>query len=484
MNHSPIARIERLLDAGDAAGALRLADEFLRRSPTSFLGRLARARANLRLGNHVDAETDMELALAISPRDEHARLIRANMDFRLGRNERAIEALEPIARGQGPHAVEATLNLMMVLFESGHDERLQAECAIPGAWREDPRATLMQARATARRDPEAGIEALRTVFRTSGHGVLRRLGGLEAAGLLDRMGRYREAFALATEVHRATSAPLDLEEWLAPLLHQSALLGQDPGRFRPRTDPVQGVAFVVALPRSGTTLLEHMLDRHPAIGGIGEFDGLDFICRTLFGEGGWPDSAGSVPEATIQRLQRHYLSGAERIRRDGASWTVDKSLRAWRALPEISAVLPGSACICVDRDPRDVATSLFLSYFDAASYAWTQSLEAIRRVIETRHRLVPLAVRALGLRSVRIPYEDLVERPSLHASRCLGLLGLPMDDRVLSPEDNPRGAFTLSFAQVRQPINRRSVGRWRNYEWAFGREWDAIVSVQQARDAD
>ncbi len=52
---------------------------------------------------------------------------------------------------------------------------------------------------------------------------------------------------------------------------------------------------------------------------------------------------------------------------------------------------------------------------------------------------------------------------------------------MLSPEQNTRTVLTLSHAQVRRPVNRSSIGRWRNYEWAFGPEWDALVARHEAR---
>jgi tetratricopeptide (TPR) repeat protein len=478
---SPIARIERLFDAGDNAGALLLAEEFLRQSPNSFLARFARARAFLRLGKFIDAETDMEMALRLSPNDEHARLVRANMDLRLGKLERAIELLRPIAHGRGPQSVEAKINLLMVYFRSGRHDEFAEEVAMEGAWRKDPRALLMQARATAQRDREAGIGELTDIFRSKQHPALRRSAGFEAVGLLDKAGRYREAFDLATEIHRATTGALDVEEWTGPMRMQIGQLQKGPGFFKPRADPVQGVAFVVAMPRSGTTLLEQMLDRHPLVSGIGEFDGLDVVGRSLFDGGPWPRVPSAVPDARFRDLQKYYLEGAKQIRREGATWTFDKSLRTWRMLPEVLAVLPGSVFINVDRDPRDVATSIFLSYFNPTSYEWTQSLDAIRQVVELQRQTVPLAFEVLGLPNVSIVYEDLVEDPASYAAQCLKLMGLGMDERVLSPEQNKKGAYTLSFAQVRQPINRRSVARWKNYEFAFDSSWDKVVAAHDAR---
>jgi len=60
-------------------------------------------------------------------------------------------------------------------------------------------------------------------------------------------------------------------------------------------------------------------------------------------------------------------------------------------------------------------------------------------------------------------------------------MGLPMDPAVLAPEANARAVFTLSHEQVRRPINSASIGRWRNYAFAFDGSWDALAAAHDAR---
>lgn len=478
---TPAARIERLLAAGDGAGAIAAANELLAQSPKSFIGLLGRARAHLRLRDNISAEHDLNAALAISPNDDLALLLRANMDFHLGRTEPALAGLRRVAAGRSAQALEASINLLEALHGAGrHDEHAEF-VRKGGAWTKDERAQLHIARTRFREDPAAGIEALKAVFRSRAHPVVRRWAGFEAVGHLDRAREYRAAFELATEVHRATTGRVDLAPWLGLAEEQLRLLAKNPMPFVPRAEQAPNLAFIVAMPRSGTTLLEQMLDRHPAIGGIGEFDGLDHVCRAMTSHPMWLRVPGAVPQPLIDDLRGRYLEGAAQIRRAGATWTLDKSLRSWRALPEIASIFPGAVAISVDRDPRDVATSIFLSYFNPSTYEWTSSFDAIRQVIEAQRRVVPAALDALALPNERVIYEDLVEDPAADASRVLARMHLEMDQRVLSPELNPKGADTLSRAQVRQPINRKSIGRWKNYEWAFDEKWDAVVAAHEAR---
>jgi len=481
VRETPSARIDRLLAAGDAAGALRAADELLVQSPNSYLGRIGRVRANLRIGNHVAAERDMEICARLAPNDEQYRLLRSGMDFRIGKVAESIELLRPIAKGRGPNSVEAGIMLLQNLFYAGRFEEMARLVHEGGPWTKDPRAALHLARTRAFEDREAGIEALKGVFRSPLPWMVRRFAGFEAVGFLDKAGRYREAFDLAKEVHAATTGPVELEPWTGLAAEQMAMFEKGAGHFRPRCANEPGTAFVVAMPRSGTTLLEQMLDRHPEIGGIGEFDGLDTIGRSIFSLPGWPRNPGLVPQKPLEELRAHYLAGAAQLRKPGASWTFDKSLRAWRMLPEIATLFPGAVCINVDRDPRDVATSIFLSYFNPQTYEWTSSFPAIREVIACQRRVTRRAFEVLELSHEAIVYEDLVEDPAGHAERCLARMGLAMDERVLSPEQNTKLANTLSHAQVRQPINRKSIARWKNYEWAFDSSWDEIVATHDAR---
>jgi hypothetical protein len=108
----------------------------------------------------------------------------------------------------------------------------------------------------------------------------------------------------------------------------------------------------------------------------------------------------------------------------------------------------------------------------------------MRRVIEAQRALGSRAMQVLNIAHESIIYEDLVKDPAKHAARCLALMNLPMDARVLSPEENTRAAITLSALQVRKPINRSSIGRWKNYEWAFDSSWDALVDEHASKLAE
>ena len=484
VRETPAEQIERLLRTGDPAGAARVAGEMLAKLPASPIARIGRARALLQLGRFAEAEADIEVALRSAPKDEGANYLRGTLDIRNGKADEGIARLKPIALGRGPHALEAMFAVVDMMYHTNRRDEWRELMKTDGAWRKDIRAAFHLARLAALDDPMAGAAAMKAVLRNASlppH--LRRHAGFEAAGLLDKAGQYRDAFDTARETHATTGDDFDIDQLMKPLLEQAARVEQGERWITPQVDPVEGVVLLVSLPRSGTTLLEQMLDRHPAISGIGEYEGLAHVYQELKSQPSWPRRPNDVPKAFYAEMQRRYLAGANHLRREGASFTFDKGLRTWRSIPEVAAILPGALCISVDRDPRDMATSLFLSYFSVGQIAWTLNFDAMRRVIEVQRRLLPRAMEVLGVAHESIVYEDLVEDPSTHAERCLSRLGLQMDERVLNPEHNTRAATTLSAMQVRKPINRSSIGRWKNYAWAFDDRWEALVEGHEKRRA-
>jgi len=472
---TPAETIERLLRSGDFAGAERTASEMIAKLPQSPVARLGRARANLNMGRFAEADADLDVALRVAPKDELANYLRGQIEIRSGRDADGIARLKPIALGRGSCAVEAMFAVLDICYHSDRRDEWRELMRSEGAWRKDIRSEFHAARLVAAADPLQGAEALRKFLRTApASRDLRRHAGFEAAAFLDKAALYREAYDTARETHAMTGEDFDIDLHTKPILEQVVRVEKGERWIAPMTDRVEGVAVLTSLPRSGTTLLEQMLDRHPDISGIGEYEGLARIYSGLRSQPAWPRRPGDVSKQAYAEAQRVYLEGANRLRRPGAKWAFDKTIRAWRSIPEIVAILPGTRCIHVRRSARDTATSLFLSYFPTDQIGWTMRMDSIRKMIELERRLVPRVMELLEVEHVSIRYEDLVDDTAAVAGRCLGLLGLAMDERVLRPEQNTRAAVTISAMQVRKPINRSSIGRWKNYEFAFDGSWDLL----------
>lgn len=452
-----------------------LARQMLVRSPRQVAAHVGLVQALLPTGRLAEAEAAADRGLRVAPDEPRLQHLKAVVEHRLGRSASAIDRLRALREKRPPNENEVVFALAEFLHRTARREELDALLAEDGPWKGDERTQFFAARVALRADRARALSEFERLARAARSPQLRRAAGFEAVRVLDADGRYREAFELAQFIHRDSTPPYDLGGLEADIAEQMRWLERCRGSFAANAPSVERTALVVGMPRSGTTLIEQMLDRHPLVSGIGEYEGVFTVQEELVGLGLWPMGLRSLARADAERLAGQYLEGARSRRRPGSEWTFDKTLNVWRALPAVAAVLPGAALVRITRDPRDTAISMFLSNFHPQSWGFSATLDGIRRAIALERRVVPAAFDALGLRAAGVVYEELVAEPEREIRRVLDLLGVPFDPCVLSPESNTRTVLTLSHEQVRRPINRSSIGRWKNYEFAFGSEWDALA---------
>lgn len=387
----------------------------------------------------------------------------------------AREIILPVARQPGRVGEEAFYRLVEAEHLLGKPQAmLELLDAHPdrGA---SARGMFLRGRALGTLQPDAALDLLlKLADQPQPTSHLQRLAAFEAVPLLDRLGRFDEALAWARRFHGAFRDHAAAGHFLQHLDTQRQRVRE----ARPRRDQnpgCTGTALIVGLPRSGTTLLAQMLDAHPEIHAIGEFDGLGEVLHTMTSQGVSPYRFSSLPPSAAAALRKVYLEGARWFSGDGCRWTLDKSLLTWHSIPVVADLLPGARLLYLKRDPRDTATSILLSGFPSAQYPWSTRLDHLFEVLRRAHELIPLALAASGLPTMSIRYEDLVGSPGETIRQCAHLLGIQPVEALLQPENNPRAVTTLSHAQIRRPIHRGAVGRWRNYAGMFGPEWHQLA---------
>jgi tetratricopeptide (TPR) repeat protein len=227
--------------------------------------------------------------------------------------------------------------------------------------------------------------------------------------------------------------------------------------------------FIFGLPRTGSTLIERILSRHPQVHGYGELNAFPLELEKIVAE---RNNGNTVPRATLlaQSLEidlavlgRHYL---ERARGPSA-----KSPRFTDKLPMnslnaglIQLALPGAKMILVERDPMDTCYAMYKFLFRGA-YPFSYDLEQLGRYYLEHRRLMQHWATVLpGESFERVQYERLVTNQTEETSRLLNAVGLEWDDACLSFEQNPQAALTGSATQVRRHLYQSSVGAWRRYE--------------------
>jgi hypothetical protein len=472
--------IETLLGAGQFDRARMLAAELLRHNPQDSAAWLCIARTAVGMGALHVARTALERAENGLQSDERWIYTKAVVDHYLGQSDRAAAALKQLIEHRTSLSKDATIFLADVLHRIGRRDEVRELVDSGGAWTQELRGQILAARSGADSDPQRAAVELETLFRHPGDIEQRRNAGFEAIQLYDRFGMYQKSWELAREVHQATGSSSDTQGFLVGIQEQQSLLAAQRSCDAPRARQVNGTGFIVGMPRSGTTLIEQMLDRHTQIQGIGEYEGISVLGGMLRHQGIGFNKLSNLDSSFTQQLQNNYLEHATPSK-EGKRWCIDKSLLSWQFLPAIAAILPGSRCIHIARDPRDTAVSLYLSNFQPSNFSWTRSLNDILKVLEAERSLSLDAMHTLGIQHEAIVYEDFVEDVLGHAKRLASFLDVECEPAMLHPEDNKRTVLTLSHEQVRRPVNRSSIGRWRNYEWAFGREWERLVALHESR---
>lgn len=422
----------------------------------------------------------VERAAKFGARASVLELLRAVLGNASGDMEQAIACARRAAHvTTGADRLLALAVLAESLAFASRDDDLADLLAAEEALREDPRGQLLAARLQRRRGHSAEAEAgFRAVFASGASSRVRQMAGAELARMLDAAGRFGEAFEAAKAMHAATGRPFDTGGLISEVQGTLALAARGAFNAMPRAEgPIPPTALIAALPRSGTTLVEQMLDRHPGITGIGESPAIHAVALAITSLGGWPQGALHATSADLLRLRDLYLLQARGPGRAAPGvMTLDKSVQTWRRLPAVAAALPGAKVIRLLRDPRDTAISLFLSPMDPRTLGWNAALEDIRRVTAAERRCVPPIMQALQLDAMVLQYEELLRDPHAQIARTLQFLGLPWHAECLAPEGNASVAITLSQEQVRRPLNSESVGRWRNYAEHFDARWEELVS--------
>lgn len=375
-----------------------------------------------------DAEAALaviEEGLAGQPGDPKLMLMRASMLETAGRLDEAEVDLLAVLEVKPYHPL-AWLALM----------RLRKQT--PGA----PHvATLERRVAEAASDPEA----------------VRYMSFALAKGLEDQK-RHAEVFAHLDRGNSMTRKKFpwnfsDDHDWLRDAI----------AAWAPREDGHAGAApiFVTGLPRSGTTLVETILAAHPQIAAGGEAGVLSPILQPAVRD--WFARGKNFDAAAIGRA---YVEGmAEKLGAvAGGLRSTDKSISTYATLGYAQNVLPDAKFVVLERDRRDVGLSIYKNLFRDGMHRYANDLGDIARQI----RLFDAAIAAWRERlpdAIHIvDYDALTADPEPQVRALLAFCGLPWDPACLTPERTERQVFTLSSIQVRQPINRGSVGAWTRFE--------------------
>lgn len=285
--------------------------------------------------------------------------------------------------------------------------------------------------------------------------------------ILEDLGRYDEAFAALRRgnviMYARSRHDIARDEKLFDAL--IAATPADSLRAGATELPGPRPIFVVGLPRSGTTLLDRILDNHSRVISTGERNDFPRQLRWVADRHGHElldeGLIGQFGDINCAELGRRYLAQTQ-WRAQGRPYYIDKLPPNYLLVGLIHRALPDAPILHMVREPMDACFSNFKAMF-GDTHAYSYSLDALAARYRQYRRLMQHWHAALPGRVHDVNYRDLVADPDPVIRRILEYCRLPYEPGCAEFKRNKTAVDTLSSAQVREPIHRRSLGEWMRY---------------------
>jgi len=224
--------------------------------------------------------------------------------------------------------------------------------------------------------------------------------------------------------------------------------------------------FIFGLPRSGTTLIEQVLASHSRVHGAGELrlgrQSFEAIPRVMKRDAHPMECVPDLSSTSILLLAEEHLDKLGALAGEKAERVTDKMPDNYMYLGLLATLFPKAVFIHCRRDLRDVALSCWMTDFHSMTWPSDQASIAARfwqyrRLIDHWKTVLPVPIH-------EFEYEKTVGDIEGTARKLVAACGLKWESACLSFHRTQRPIRTASLIQVRKPVYKSSVGRWKNYE--------------------
>lgn len=318
------------------------------------------------------------------------------------------------------------------------------------------------------------VARLEAVLARADGGDARLLIGYALAKELEDLGEQQAAFARLAAVNRehrtrlpysfaSDAANFDAIERTWPRVAAA------PARAVPQDRPI----FVIGMPRTGTTLVDRILSSHPDVWSAGELQAMPLAVKMASGTRSRtvldPETIEASAGSDLAAIGRDYLARARHHAGAREGRFTDKFPGNFQYAGFIARALPEARIVCLRRHPLDTVLANFRNLFAISSryYDYSYDLMDIARYYVRFDRLMAFWREALPGRILELGYEDLVADQEGQTRRLLAHCGLEWDDACLDFHRNTAPVSTPSAAQVRRPMYKDAVARWKAHRDAL-----------------
>lgn len=290
------------------------------------------------------------------------------------------------------------------------------------------------------------------------------LAGHAIAKVLEDRGDFEAAFDWLVRAKQGTKAQNAYSHADAARLHAAALDMSTPrAAGYESAEPI----FVVGLPRTGTTLVDRIVASHRQVQSAGEISNWPALINCVAEQPAaslpTPDTLAAAAKLDAALLGRSYVESTRPYTGQRPHFT-DKSPNNYLLAPLIHRALPNARIICVRRNAMDSCVSIFKQPLPLRQYKFIADIGDCARHFLMFDGFVERCRGTLpATRFTEIHYESLVDNFESETRRLIDFCGLDWDDQCLRFYESDAPVSTPSGQQVRSPIYRSSVGKWRKY---------------------
>ncbi|HKQ13350.1 MAG TPA: sulfotransferase, partial [Steroidobacteraceae bacterium] len=288
--------------------------------------------------------------------------------------------------------------------------------------------------------------------------------GFALGKALDSCGAWDAAFAAYTSANRdsrRSAGPAGAYDRQAHEKFIDALLaGFQPSQTQAAPQPQSTrPVFICGMFRSGSTLAEQILSAHSRVAAGGELAFLPSLVRTELAP--FPATMAAMTQAQLDALATRYLAMLARPFPQGERVT-DKRPDNFLYIGLIKRLFPDARIVHTVRNPLDNCLSIYFLHLDH-SMSYALDLADIGHYYVQYRRLMAHWKSLYGADILDLDYDELVRAPRPAMEQLTSFCGLEWEDACLSFEQQANAVKTASVWQVREPLYRRSSGRWHNY---------------------
>jgi tetratricopeptide (TPR) repeat protein len=305
---------------------------------------------------------------------------------------------------------------------------------------------------------------------------------LKAQALL-KLKKTEEAFANFTEMNRASSARLPKNWQSYDNLAANANIGPLVDRRSNYRNPID-VTFLVGFPRSGTTLLENVIDSQQSILTLGERPTIDRVMMKIKEDGyKYPQDLNSLPDEYIDELRDVYFKAVSNFLIDDNlsdyKLVLDKNPLLMIQLPLILTLFPNAKVLLALRHPLDCILSCYMQNFKPIHHLgyftdWEHCFVRYKEMFDLYEQYKTY----MQWQEYAIRYEDLISGFEPEVEGILRFLGVEADKEAylgFNTHAQTRVITTPSKHQVRKGIYQDAKYRWHSYVDKIEPYWQIVA---------